>query len=62
MVLRGAEVYPVKRLLSGVRYNISFGNRYKRTEIHANPYTLPLGAGDVKSKKEVPQFFIGYKF
>jgi len=58
----GAEVYPLKGLILGTRYNISFGNMYKCTETPGNPYPLPLVGTDLKSKNAVVQFFIGYKF
>ncbi|MGE5107651.1 MAG: porin family protein [Sphingobacteriales bacterium] len=58
----GIEIYPVKGLIAGTRYNISFGNMYKRSEVPGNPYPLPFIPTDLKSKNSVVQFFIGYKF
>lgn len=61
----GAEIYPVKGLIIGGRYNLSFGNAYKQQNTSSpmsvlNP--LPFNPSDVKTKNAVINFFIGFQF
>lgn len=61
----GAEIYPVKGLILGGRYNMSFGNAYKQQSVSTtmpvlNP--LPFNPSDVKGKNAVLNFYIGFQF
>jgi hypothetical protein len=62
----GVEIYPVKHLILGGRYNISFGNAYKRmTESSTtmpSPFPLPFNPDEVKGKNAVINFFVGFRF
>lgn len=63
----GVEIYPVKHLIIGGRYNVSFGNAYKRmTSIENNPtpspFPLPFNPEEVKGKNAVMNFYIGFRF
>lgn len=61
----GAEVYPVKSLIIGGRYNMSFGNAYKQQSASATmplPNPLPFNPSDVKGKNAVLNFYIGFQF
>jgi hypothetical protein len=61
----GVEIYPVKQLIVGGRYNVSFGNAYKRmTSISAtpSPFPLPFNPDEVKGKNAVINFYIGFRF
>lgn len=59
----GIEIHPVKGLLLGARYNLGLSNVYKQPSA-----TMPLfpafipPAKDLKSKNNVIQIFLGYKF
>lgn len=57
----GIEIYPVKRLIIGSRYNISLGNMYKKME-EGDISPLPFFPTDIKSKNAVIQFFAGFRF
>lgn len=64
----GLEIYPVKGLILGGRYNLSFGNLYKNMKM-AMPQTpvpvpihLPFNPSDIKDKNGVINFYIGYRF
>lgn len=55
----GVEFHPVKGLLVGARYNISFGNLYKDpSTVETRPVFFP----DVDAKNNVVQLFAGYRF
>jgi len=62
----GVEIYPVKHLIIGGRYNISFGNAYKRmsesTATMPSPFPLPFNPDEVKGKNAVINFFVGFRF
>ena len=61
----GAEVYPIKNLIIGGRYNMSFGNAYKglmMTSTSPIPNPLPFNPDDVKSKNAVINFYVGFRF
>ncbi|PWT97513.1 MAG: hypothetical protein C5B52_13735 [Bacteroidetes bacterium] len=59
----GFEIYPIKGLILGGRYNISFGNLYKQEmDMSTQPYPVPFDPGQLKGKNQVMQVFIGYKF
>lgn len=56
----GFEVYPIKRLIIGSRYNMSFGNLYEQDpSAMASPF--PFMPSDVKGRNAVLQFFVGVK-
>ena len=62
----GVEVYPIKHLILGGRYNISFGNAYKRmteqSSTTPSPFPLPFNPDEVKGKNAVINFFVGFRF
>lgn len=62
----GAEIYPLKHLIVGGRYNLSFGNAYKRMTEQApqtpSPFPLPFNPDEVKGKNAVINFFVGFRF
>lgn len=61
----GEEIYPVKGLFIGGRYNLSFGGAYKQQTSSATmpvPDPLPFNPSDVKGKNAVINFFIGFQF
>ncbi len=55
----GAEIYPVKNLLIGARFNISFGNLYKD---FTNPTTTPSFIPKVDVKNNLVQVYAGIRF
>ena len=59
----GVEIHPVKGLLIGARYNLGLSNVYKQPAamIPVYPAFVPP-TKDLKSKNNVVQVFIGYKF
>lgn len=60
----GAEVYLLKHLILGGRYNVSFGNAYKRLEASATTpsvFPLPFNPAEVKGKNAVINFFVGLR-
>lgn len=61
----GVEIYPVKQLIIGGRYNVSFGNAYKRmtsANTTPSPFPLPFRPEEVKGKNAVMNFYIGFRF
>jgi len=56
----GFEIYPVKRLIIGSRYNMSFGNIYEQ-EPSMMPSPFPFMPSDVKGRNAVLQFFAGIR-
>jgi hypothetical protein len=56
----GIEIYPVKNLLIGARFNISFGKLYKDpSEMQgAEPNFFP----SIDAKNNVVQLFLGFRF
>jgi hypothetical protein len=59
----GIEVYPVKQVIIGARYNVSLGNIYKRqtTAPTGFPSPFPFNPNDFKGKNAVVQLFLGVK-
>lgn len=59
----GVEIHPLKGLLLGARYNLGLSNIYKQptAAMPVYPAFIP-SAGDLKSKNNVVQIFVGYKF
>src|SRR5215831_322152 len=53
----GFEIYPVKQMIIGARYNISLGNIYKQTETSTTgvPSPLPFDPNEFKGKNAVVQ-------
>lgn len=58
----GLEVYPVKALLIGVRYNLGLGKLYKQDYSSPNPYPLPFNPETANFKNSILQFYAGFKF
>jgi hypothetical protein len=61
----GVEIYPVKGLILGGRYNISLGNMYKRQQEQMNnptPFPLPFNPDEVKGKNSVINIYAGLRF
>ena len=62
----GVEVFPIKRLILGGRYNISFGNAYERMTNGStgtpSPFPLPFNPDEVKGKNAVINFYVGFRF
>ena len=60
----GAELYPLKNLIIGGRYNMSFGSAYKKistSDASPIPNPLPFNPSDVKSRNAVLNFFVGVR-
>lgn len=59
----GFEVYPLKHVIVGARYNISRGNIYKQTEASSTgvPSPFPFDPNQLKAKNGVIQLFFGVK-
>ena len=59
----GVEVHPLKGLLIGARYNLGLSNVYRQpaATLPVYPAFIPP-TGDLKSKNNVVQVFVGYKF
>ncbi len=55
----GIEIYPIRNLLIGVKYNVSFGDMYK-TPQPGEP--MPSFIPSVDAKNNVVQFFAGLRF
>lgn len=59
----GVEIFPVKGLIVGGRYNLGLGKLYKHyTESISNPYPLPFNPETTNLKNGVVQFYLGYRF
>lgn len=59
----GVEVYPLKGLILGTRYNLGLGKLYKQYDPSSStPYPLPFNPSTTNLKNGVFQFFVGYKF
>jgi hypothetical protein len=59
----GVEVYPVKGLIIGARYNLGLGKMYKHYEQTATtPYPLPFDPSTTNLKNGILQLFLGYRF
>jgi hypothetical protein len=59
----GVEVYPIKGLIIGTRYNLGLGKVYKSYGASSStPYPLRFDPSAVNLKNGVLQFFIGYRF
>jgi opacity protein-like surface antigen len=61
----GVEVYPIKSVIIGARYNISLGNMYKRQEeqlSNPQPFPLPFNPDELKGKNAVINFYAGIRF
>jgi Outer membrane protein beta-barrel domain len=59
----GVEIYPIKQVIIGARYNVSFGNIYKHPETSSTgiPSPFPFDPNEFKGKNAVVQLFIGIK-
>ena len=59
----GVEVHPLKGLLVGARFNLGLNNVYKEPSatLPVMPVFIPP-SGSLKSKNNVVQVFMGYKF
>jgi hypothetical protein len=59
----GMEIYPIKQLIIGARYNISLGNIYKQMETPSTgvPSPFPFDPSEFKGKNAVIQLFLGLK-
>lgn len=55
----GAEIYPIKNLVIGARYNISFGNLYKD---YSDPSSTPSFIPEVDVKNNLIQIYAGIRF
>lgn len=55
----GAEIYPIKNLVIGARYNISFGNLYKD---YSDPSSNPSFIPEVDVKNNLIQIYAGIRF
>lgn len=62
----GVEIYPVKNLIIGGRYNFSMGDTYKQPSATPSPLEmmnpLPFNPSEVKSKNAVINFYVGFTF
>jgi len=61
----GVEIYPIKSVIIGARYNISLGPMYKRQEEqmnNPNPIPLPFNPDELKGKNSVINFYLGFRF
>lgn len=60
----GIEIYPIKNLLIGARFNMSFGNLYKDFSNYesGNGATPPSFIPKVNPKNNVIQLFVGFRF
>ena len=58
----GLEIYPVKALIIGARYNLGLGKLYKQDYSSPNPYPLPFNPETANFKNSILQFFVGFKF
>lgn len=57
----GVEINPVKGLIVGARYNISFSSMYKTSDDSNVPGFIP-DMNNLSLKNNVFQIFLGYKF
>lgn len=57
----GFELYPLKKLIIGSRYNISFGKAYEEASAPGMMTPLLFNPNSVKGKNAVIQFFAGVK-
>jgi hypothetical protein len=55
----GFEIYPIKRLIIGSRYNISFGKFFEQEMTAPSPF--PFDPSKVKGRNAVLQFFAGVR-
>lgn len=58
----GIEIYPVKNLLVGARYNISFGKIYKDPSSYQTGGGQPSFFPSIDAKNNVVQLFLGLRF
>jgi len=58
----GLEVYPVKALIIGARYNLGLGKLYKQDTSSPNPFPLPFNPETANFKNSILQFYVGFKF
>jgi opacity protein-like surface antigen len=58
----GVEVYPVKGLIVGARYNLGLGKLFKENYSSPNPYPLPFNPETTNFKNGLVQLFAGYRF
>lgn len=58
----GIEIYPLKGLIIGGRYSMSFGNVYKPSAVEPWPDEPGAARYELKSKSGVVSLFMGYRF
>jgi hypothetical protein len=58
----GIELYPMKNLIIGGRYNLGLGKLYKQDYTSPNPYPLPFNPETANFKNSIIQFFVGLRF
>lgn len=58
----GAELYPLRNLMVGARYNISFGKLYKDPQSVNNGYAPPSFIPNLDLKNNVVQLYAGLRF
>ncbi|MGI8601113.1 MAG: outer membrane beta-barrel protein [Chitinophagaceae bacterium] len=57
----GFELYPLRRLIIGSRYNLSFGKLYEQSMTAPSPSPFPFDPTKVKGRNAVLQFFAGVR-
>jgi opacity protein-like surface antigen len=58
----GVEIYPIKNLILGGRYNLGLGKLFKQDYQSPNPYPLPFNPETTNFKNGLFQFFAGWRF
>ena len=58
----GVEVFLIKGLMLGGRYNLGLGKLYKQDYTSPNPYPLPFNPATTDFKNGLVQFYAGYRF
>jgi len=58
----GLELYPVKPMIIGARYNLGLGKLYKQDYSSPNPYPLPFNPETTNFKNGVVQLYLGWRF
>jgi hypothetical protein len=58
----GLELYPMKSLIIGGRYNLGLGKLFKQDYSSPNPYPLPFNPETTNFKNGLLQVFVGWRF